>query len=73
VFSFARPQISQLDEITFNKDVLWFNVPVEYTLSMHEFDRPHYLEHIELYLLKGKGVFFAFEALIKIHVHEFED
>jgi len=45
---------------------------MEYAFSMHEFDGSEYLKHVEFDLLKGKGIFLVSEALVEVHVHEFE-
>jgi hypothetical protein len=40
--------------------------------SMHEFDGSEYLKHIEFDFLKGEWIFLVSEALVEVHVHEFE-
>ena len=45
---------------------------MEDALSVHELDGSEYLEHVELDLLKGEGIFLVSEALVEVHVHEFE-
>lgn len=73
VLPLARPQIGQFDEVALDEYVFGLDIPVEDALFVHELDGPEYLEHVELDLLEGEGVFLIFEALVHVHVHEFED
>ena len=43
---------------------------MENALAVHVLDSFQGLEHENLDLLKGEGVFFIFEALVEIHLHE---
>ena len=73
MFTLAWAEISQFDEVTFDENVLGFDVPVENAFAMHELDGSEDLEHVELYFLKGKRVFFILKAFVQIHIHELED
>lgn len=46
---------------------------MENTFSVHEVDGSEYLEHVVFDFLEGEWVFFVFEALVHVHVHQFED
>lgn len=42
---------------------------MEDALAVHKLDGSEYLEHVELDLLEGEGVFLIFETLVHVHVH----
>jgi hypothetical protein len=45
---------------------------MEDALPVHEFDGSEYLEHVEFDFLEGEWIFLVSEALVEVHVHEFE-
>ena len=59
MFSFAGSKISKFNKIAFDEDVLWLDITMEYSLSMHELDGLENLEHVVLNFLVGEWVFFA--------------
>ena len=73
MFSLAGAEVCEFNEISFDEDVLRFDVSVEDALFVHEVDGPEDLEHIELDLLEGEGVLLVFERFVHVHVHKFED
>ena len=73
MFSLARSKISEFNGVAFDKDVLRFYITMEYSLSMHELNGFDHLKHVILYFLVSQRIFLAFEALVKVHVHEFEN
>lgn len=69
----TRPQIRQLDEVPPNEYVLGFDIAMEDALAMHEIYGSEDLEHIKFDLLEGEGRLLALEALVEVHIHQFED
>ena len=45
---------------------------MEDAFPMHEFDGSEYLKHVEFDFLEVEWIFLVSEALVKVHVHEFE-
>lgn len=73
VFSLAGTQIRQFYAVPLDENVFGFDVTMKYSLFMHELDGLEDLKHVVLDFLVGEGTFFAFEALVEVHVHEFEN
>ena len=71
--SLAGAEIGQLDNITLDEDILGFDIAVKDAFFVYEIDGFDDLEHVVFNFLIGEGVFFIFEALIHVHVHEFEN
>jgi hypothetical protein len=72
VLALARAQICHLYQVALYQDVLGLYVAVEDTLAVHELQRPEYLEHVKLYLLKRQRVLLVLQSLIQIHLHQFK-
>ena len=70
VLALAGAKICQFYYVSLDEYVLWLDIPVENALAVHVLDSFQGLEHENLDLLKGEGVFFIFEALVEIHLHE---
>ena len=71
IATFARAEISQLDTISRNKNILRFDVPMKNALGMNIVDSFEQFIHVELDLLRLQ-IFIADQALIKILFHELE-
>lgn len=72
VDSTAGPEVSQLDHIVFDENVLRLDVSVKNAIAMHVVDRLQHLVHVVPHPLLGQVVSAAFNGFIKIHVHKFK-
>ena len=73
MLSFARAQVCQFNQVSFNEDILRLDITMENAFTMHELDGSQDLEHIEFDFLECERVFFVFERFVHVHVHKFED
>jgi len=55
------------------KNVFWFDVSVEDSISVHVVDGLDELVHVVLDSILGQVVAFAFNCVVHIHVHQLED
>ena len=52
------------------QDILWLNISMKNTISMHVIDCLQKLVHVVLDAIFGQVVSFAFDCIIHIHVHQ---
>lgn len=73
MLALAGAEICKFYKVSADEYVFWLDVSMEDAFSMHEIDGSEDLEHVELDFLESEGILFVLEALVKVHVHEFED
>lgn len=73
VSSFTRTKICNFNKISFNQNILRFNVPMEDAFPVHKLKSTKNLKHVKFDFLVGKGIFFVFQRFVHIHIHQLKN